>query len=174
MVTAGVLGLGLFGVLLVALTIGPVGALLRRHREREGELEQARQDAAAHIAQLVDGVDAAVVAVDGDGTRLTVNAAARQLFGLPPAAAVSLDDVLSSVQMLSSANGRALPSGRLPLATALHGERTSAEFTLVLHHDSDRRAAATGRRPRPAPGPARRAQHGRHHDHPRPDRAARP
>ncbi|MDQ1287564.1 MAG: hypothetical protein QG622_1129 [Actinomycetota bacterium] len=85
----------------------------------------------AGLVAVLDGMDAAVVAVRTGGTEVLVNAAARSLYDLPDDRPVVIDDLACRVRIFHAHWRRRMGVDELPLIRALSGRAVEAE-TLVL------------------------------------------
>lgn len=87
--------------------------------------------AADDLLAVLDGMDAAVVAVRTGDTRVLANAAARALYALPAARPAVVDDLACGVQIFHARRLHRLGVDELPLIRALSGAPVEAE-TVVL------------------------------------------
>ena len=76
------------------------------------------------LLAVLDGVDAAVVAVRTGDTNVISNAAARSLFALPEHRPAMVDDLACRVQIFHAQRLRRLGVDELPLIRALAGQRS--------------------------------------------------
>ncbi len=88
-VTWSLVGLGIGGLALAGIVVGPVSSGMRRARREQSALLRERELAATHIAGVLDGVGVAVMACDATGTRVDLNEEARLLYNLSDAATVT-------------------------------------------------------------------------------------
>lgn len=93
------------------------------------------------LLAVLDGMDAAVVAVRTGDTRVISNAAARTLYALPGHRPVVVEDLACRVQIFHAHRLRRLGVDELPLIRALSGRPVDAE-AIVLGLDPDRAGVA--------------------------------
>ena len=95
-----------------------------------GDLNPKQRDSVTGIVnggqQLLDGLDVAVLAIDADGTRVTANWAARDMFELP--------DMPLRVDDLQAAGRRLLTSGRATSEAQATGQRRPGQIRHVLRN----------------------------------------
>src|SRR5512144_1885946 len=89
------------------------------------------------LVAVLDGMDAAVVAVRTGDTQVISNAAARVLYALPEHRPVLVDDLACRVQIFHAHRMQRLGVDELPLIPALAGRPVDAE-AIVLSLDRDR------------------------------------
>jgi diguanylate cyclase (GGDEF)-like protein len=99
--------------------------------------------AADDLLAVLDGMDAAVLAVRTGATHVIANAAARELYALPDHRPVVVDDLACRVQIFHAHLLRRLGVDELPLIRALSGRPVEAD-AIVLALDPS--AAPQGRR----------------------------
>jgi diguanylate cyclase (GGDEF)-like protein len=83
------------------------------------------------LAAILDGMDAAVVAVRTGGTRVITNMAARKLYALPDNRPIHIDDLACWVQIFHAHRLRRLGTDDLPLIRALAGRLIEIEVIVV-------------------------------------------
>jgi diguanylate cyclase (GGDEF)-like protein len=89
------------------------------------------------LVAVLDGMDAAVVAVRTGDTQVITNAAARSLYALPEHRPVLVDDLACRVQIFHARRLQRLGVDELPLIQALAGSPVDAEV-IVTSLDRDR------------------------------------
>jgi diguanylate cyclase (GGDEF)-like protein len=92
---------------------------------------------AGDLLSVLDGMDAAVVAVRTGTTQVVANAAARELYALPDHRPVVVEDLACRVQIFHAHLLRRLGVDELPLIRALSGRPVEADV-IVLALDPDR------------------------------------
>jgi diguanylate cyclase (GGDEF)-like protein len=85
------------------------------------------------LSTILNGMDAAVVAVHVDFPGMLANAAARRLYALPEHGPVSVDHLTRRIQILPAAGPGPLTVDELPLMRALSGVEIESEVLVPLH-----------------------------------------
>ena len=120
------------------------GAFLNDISERkliERELEAER----AMLTAVLETIDIAVVACDQNGTLTLFNRASREYHGLP-LEELAQDEWASHYTLLEQDGVTPMPTRRLPLARALHGELVqNVEMVIAPRGQSARQVLASGR-----------------------------
>ncbi len=137
-------GIGLLSVLVMTLLVGPFAAQQQRQRRRDQLLAESRTNHATYVAQLLDSLDVAVIAMNADGSKATVNAATRHLYGLPSDGVVTPDELEHSAVVRQPGGIGDLAWADQPLLRALRrpGQTAAAELAMRPRTEEDAGANA--------------------------------